>query len=73
MDDSPQTREMVQNANDLDDENDIEGKELTEMLNGVHGDFNDKKQILYDIQEINDDENNLDNKKRVSSSYGDED
>lgn len=73
MEGSPQTRDMVQDDDNLDDENDIEGQELAEMLNGVHGDSNENKQILHGSQDINDEDNNLDNQKRESPSYGDED
>ena len=73
MEGSPQTREMVQDPDNLDDENDIEGQELAEMLNGVHTDSNENKQILHGSQDINDDENNLGDQKRESPSYGDED
>jgi len=43
------------------------------MLNGVHTDSNENKQILHGSQDINDEDNNLDNQKRGSPSYGDED
>lgn len=73
MDDSPQTRDMVAADGQLDDENDIEGQELAEMLNGVQDNLNENKQILHGSQEINDEGSNIEAQKRESPSYGDED
>ena len=73
MDDSPETRDMIAAEGNLDDDNDMEGQELAEMLNGVQGDLNGNKQILHGSQDINDEGSNIENQKRESPSYGDED
>jgi len=51
---------MQQRDGNEDDENDLEGQELAEMLNGVHTDSNENKQILHGSQDINDEDNHLD-------------